>query len=343
MLIAHVYIFILAALVLYLTYALLDGLVDDNQAWYYTPAHKFAAFLYFLAVTSLSVSIVRFFLGFRSTRQYFEEIYKDTIADEFEKKFLKKRDFIKSLKPETCDALHYELIKHTADINFKHQSSFFDTMKNKIEPLLGTIHYDWLNINITNTIVREDEDSDRDSHIISVRDIKMCLHTRTSDKYNLGFNLRRLRPMRGFEKSELYELEKFEIGGRQIDQKLAQVADEEDGKDLCSFSLPHFEDVKVDDLEKGVRIHIERKEKLILPINDSIWGVISPDKSLRQITVHCSFNEPVNPNLVLFGIQKEEEGDYTKQSPNNEDPHACFIDNWRGWMLPSHGYVITWD
>lgn len=287
----------------------------------------------YVATAILTIAVVRFLIGLKDTRTYFQGIFHQSLADILEKKYDKK-EFVDDLSDETVNKLHYELVKRSSGIEFKYDSSFFKTMRTKIEPLLGAIHYDWLKVEIDNKIVRGDT-----PHIISTRTLKMCYHTRTSDTYDLGFSQRILKQIEGIENTQLYRIDNLEIEGQKIDVTLREPSELENGE--LQYALPLHRDIEVADPEKGERIQVKREETLILPLDDSIRWTIAPDKSLRQITVHCTFNEPVHPTLWLFGIQREQEGSYDPQEPENKEDR-CFIYEWKGWMLPSHGFIISW-
>jgi hypothetical protein len=295
----------------------------------------------FISAVMLSVTLARFMFGLQTTREYFGNVYKDMMLDVSTSKILERKgekNFVQELPDAKLEKVHYELIKKKSNIEFKFGSTFFKTMSDQIEPLLGKIHYEKMDFDITNEI----REKDGQSYIYSDRTIEMELHTRTPGRFSIGINSKVFKSVPGFEPEELYQLESFKVGEQELDVAGILEGPEIVKNDFHSYKFPYDWDFNVVDKKEGVKINIVRVEKLILPVDDYIRWTISPDKSLRQISVKCRFNEDIYPKLWIFGIQKNETSSYKPKKPDNTKPKRCSITDWTGWMLPYHGFIIGW-
>lgn len=306
------------------------------------PSYTVAALktsLGFIATVMLSIAVARIYFGLSDTRHYFKQIFLDSVSDILEHK-LGKRDFVEKLSEDTIEKLHYELVKKSAGIEFPFQSSFYRTMRNDIEPLLGKTHYDSLSLNIHNKI----KSNEKGYYIESKRTMKMVLHARTSGSFPIGFT-RILRPIEGFKPEALYKLDQYSIDGEDLMDEVMITGPVALSNGAFKFESTYEREVNIEAASTdGKHINIIRNETLFLPMEDSIRWTVGAVKSLRQISIHCTFDKIVYPRLLVFGLQRDPAkfSGYLPKEPQNDDCQ-CYIDDWRGWMLPKHGFIITWN
>lgn len=334
--------------ILALLFFVLSALLEPNNA----PEHEFISTeslraaapptLKFVAGIMLTIAIAKFMFGLTSTKDYFGKNFKEIFLGLETSDILTKkgeRKLVGELPEEMLEKVHYEIVKRKSNISFPYESSFFKTMSQSIEPLLGKIHYETFKIEIDNTI-EEAEDGTR--YIISERTIETELHTRTAGNYNLGINSRVLKFVPGFDPEDLYCLNNLLIDGEPEHVDLHGPTEIPGQRGYYSCDFPIVRHIDVDDREEGTKIEIIREETLVIPFDDYIRWTIAPDKSLRQITVNCKFNEMVHPKLWIFGIQRGTSADYRPKKPRNSEK-KCTVTEWKGWMLPYHGFIIGWN
>lgn len=350
---------ILAALLLFSTAKILNmafprpgGDLSAVTSLLYSSLELTTAIFVFFATAAVTVGIVRFLLTMQDTRNYFEDIFHESVSDLVENRFENKK-FVEKLSEDTVDKLHYELVKRSANIDFSFDSTFFQTMRKEIEPLLGKTHFEHLDVHINNFF----KEIDGNPYIESVRRIDTTFHTRTTDEFEL-IKSKIVRQVDGIDKSDLYKLRSIKIGPPEADEDDMEdfeftmgepeaIKAREDLKDSYRFtvSIPIKITVEPHD-PTGKFLRVIRKETVLLPVNDVIRWTISEGRSLRKLSVYCGFDKKVNPTLWLFGIEKDPTNPkfsgYSKKKPIN---HAfeCYTKEWEGWMLPKHGFVIGWD
>jgi hypothetical protein len=144
---------------------------------------------------------------------------------------------------------------------------------------------------------------------------------------NLGF-VRRLRCIPGVEAEDLYRLQKLLVDGQPVDEWDLKNGDSPYGREVRLTAKVHIEADQV--------LLVEREETVMVPVDDAFNWFVAEGKSLRRLQVTCTFDRDVFPQITANGIS--ENRDYPKMEKSRE----CSLD-WRGWMLPRHGYVIWWS
>ena len=201
---------------------------------------------------------------------------------------------------------------------------FYRTLSRVIEPLLGGPHIESLDTKIENNFVNKDGVA----CLVSDRTTTLVFHTNNDATIDVGFT-REMRSIAGLANSSLYELRRLEVDGDEL--PVASLEHEDRGATI-QFRYVHDSAMVANDT---LRVYI--KERLVLPTNDVIYWKVREDRSLRRLNVHCKFDLPVHPQLLVYGFP----ADGAARRPNQYED-SCDIE-WEGWMIPHHNFTIKWD
>lgn len=232
--------------------------------------------------------------------------------------------FLSTLSDEAIDKARHNLIvvREKADISATWQSS--RTLANDIEPLLAGVTYKNLKVDVTNEVLRDRATP----YIRSTRYYRAEYITQAERSLDLGFR-RKLRPLDGFTSAEQYHLVELLVDNKPCD-KTVTYAPADNGDGMATLELPCI-------VRPGQTLVIERREVALLPASDIYIWVCRPQRSLLCLNVDCRFtNEDLYPLIAPLGFPK---GDGGKPREDAREAHLT----WEGWMLPHHGFVLSWN
>jgi len=249
-------------------------------------------------------------------RELFEELLQRNVD---------RKEFLSTLPEETLDRAHANIIRILTQQDFREMGHFYPILRSQIEPLLGGLHYEKQIMNIDN---RFHLDGDL-QYLESRRWTRTTFHTWSDASIDIGFE-RRLKPLGLQTPGWLYELESYVINGQSED--LPPMSSETEARGIC---VVRCEDIRT--IRSGQVMTVERREIVRIPVDDTLQWHIREQRSLRELQVSCTFNQEVHPRLTVSGFQMD--GRDFGASEGNQDCHL----EWEGWMLPHHGFTISWN
>ncbi len=293
----------------------------------------FANFLRVLGVSGLTLFLVNLLLELPDIRNYNERL----LSIQLKKALIFDTSFLKNISRDKLEDAHANIVRILNGSTFYKNGAFYRNLRTQVEPLLGKIHYEKAKLIIKNQVV----EYDGVKYIQSNRWIRYEFHTRCSERIDLGYG-RMLKTLPGINDQEIYKLNYLCIDGQTplIDKKKgimsiqAESVEKEGGR--ISFKVPLIRDIEVVDEQRGKHVAVERDETVLLPLTDVYIWTVEEGKSLRDLDVEFSFKEEACPRIYVFGF------------PDSNVQAAVMTDkeihlSWSGWMLPHHGFFITWD